>query len=127
VNELLVPLIVLIVIIVIVLVILYFMGVLKMPGAGSAAAPAAPTAPAAPKPAAQPLAAAPAAGPYGSGSAAPLADGSAPAGFTIKGNADSMLFHTTDSPYYGRTKAEAWFATEADAERAGFKRWDRKS
>jgi hypothetical protein len=66
------------------------------------------------------------AGPYGPGSAAPLADGSAPAGFAIKGNADSMLYHTTGSPYYGRTKAEAWFRTEADASRAGFKRWDAK-
>jgi hypothetical protein len=65
-----------------------------------------------------------AAGPYGAGSAAPLSDGSAPAGYTIKGNADSMLYHTPASPYYGRTKAEAWFLTEADAARAGFKRWD---
>jgi hypothetical protein len=69
-------------------------------------------------------AAAAAAGPYGAGSAAPLSDGSAPAGYTIKGNADSMLYHTLASPYYGRTKAEAWFLTEADAVRAGFKRWD---
>jgi large subunit ribosomal protein L4 len=120
-NDLLVPLLVLVLIIVIVLVILWFMGVIKLPGAARPATPAAPVA-AAP---AVPAAPAPA-GPYGAGSAAALADGSAPAGFTIKGNADSMLFHTTDSPYYGRTKAEAWFATEADAERAGFKRWDRK-
>jgi hypothetical protein len=63
--------------------------------------------------------------PYGPGSAEPLADGSAPAGYTIKGNADSMLYHTSDSPYYGRTVAEAWFRSEADAERAGFRRWDR--
>ena len=69
----------------------------------------------------------PVAGPYGAGSAAALPAGSAPAGFSIKGNADSGLYHTTDSPWYGRTKAEAWFATEADAEKAGFKRWDRKS
>lgn len=65
------------------------------------------------------------AAPYGEGSAAATADGSAPEGFTIKGNADSMLFHTTDSPYYGRTKAEVWFRTERDAERAGFTHWDR--
>jgi len=65
-----------------------------------------------------------ASGPYGAGSAAPLADGSAPAGYAIKGNADSMLFHAPESPYYGRTKAEAWFRTEADAVRAGFTRWD---
>src|SRR5690606_26467029 len=43
--------------------------------------------------------------PFGEGSAAPLADGSAPEGFDIKGNQDSMKFHTPDSPWYGRTKA----------------------
>ena len=68
----------------------------------------------------------PGAGPYGPGSAAPLADGSAPVGYAIKGNADSMLYHSPNSPYYGRTKAEAWFLTEADAKRAGFSRWDAK-
>ncbi|MGP9844560.1 50S ribosomal protein L4, sunset domain variant [Brachybacterium sp. 107] len=58
--------------------------------------------------------------PYGAGSAAPVADGSAPEGFTIKGNQDSMKFHTEDSPWYGRTKAEVWFATEEAAKAAGF-------
>ena len=58
--------------------------------------------------------------PYGEGSAAPLADGSQPEGFPIKGNADSMLYHTPDSPFYERTVAEAWFATEEAAEAAGF-------
>ena len=62
-------------------------------------------------------------GPYGPGSAAPGADGSGPDGWAIKGNAASMLFHTTESPYYKRTKAEAWFATEAAAEAAGFTKW----
>ena len=65
-------------------------------------------------------------GPYGPGSAAPLAGGAAPAGFSVKGNADSMLYHSPDSPYYGRTVAEVWFRTEADAQKAGFKRWDQK-
>ncbi len=63
---------------------------------------------------------APADAPYGEGSAAPLADGSAPEGFTIKGNADSMKYHTEDSPWYGQTVAEAWFATEEAAQKAGF-------
>jgi len=58
--------------------------------------------------------------PFGEGSAAPLADGSAPEGFDIKGNQDSMKFHTPDSPWYGRTKAEVWFATEEAAKAAGF-------
>ena len=61
-----------------------------------------------------------AAAPYGPGSAAPPADGSAPVGFEIKGNADSMLYHVPGSRYYKATKAEAWFATAEDAERAGF-------
>jgi hypothetical protein len=61
------------------------------------------------------------------GSAKPLADGSAPsAEFTIKGNAGSMLFHTKESPYYGRTKAEVWFKSPADAEAAGFTGWNRR-
>ena len=58
--------------------------------------------------------------PHGAGSAAPLADGSAPEGFTIKGNQGSMKFHTEDSPWYGRTKAEVWFTTEEAAKAAGF-------
>ena len=58
--------------------------------------------------------------PYGEGSHAPLADGSQPEGYPVKGNADSMLYHTPESPFYGRTKAEAWFATADAAEAAGF-------
>ncbi|MGP9539565.1 50S ribosomal protein L4, sunset domain variant [Brachybacterium sp. AOP43-C2-M15] len=58
--------------------------------------------------------------PFGEGSAVPTADGSAPEGFTIKGNQDSMKFHTPDSPWYGRTKAEVWFASEEAAKAAGF-------
>jgi hypothetical protein len=64
--------------------------------------------------------------PYGAGSAATLPGGSAPAGYTIKGNADSGLFHTVDSPWYGRTKAEAWFDTEESATAAGFTHWKRR-
>ncbi len=58
--------------------------------------------------------------PYGEGSAAPLADGSAPEGFAIKGNTDSMKYHTPDSPWYDQTVAEVWFATQEAAEAAGF-------
>jgi large subunit ribosomal protein L4 len=67
-------------------------------------------------------AAAPAAeeAPFGEGSAAPLADGSAPEGFTIKAKQDSKKFHTPDSPWYGRTKAEVWFSSEEAAKAAGF-------
>mgnify|MGYP001466406539 CR=1 FL=1 len=59
-------------------------------------------------------------GGFGEFSAKPAADGSGPAGWDIKGNANSMLFHTTTSPWYGRTKAEVWFRTEEAAKAAGF-------
>jgi large subunit ribosomal protein L22 len=58
--------------------------------------------------------------PYGEGSHVALEDDSEPEGYPIKGNANSMLYHTPESPFYGRTVAEVWFATEADAEVAGF-------
>ena len=58
--------------------------------------------------------------PYGEGSAAPLADGSAPEGFDIKGNEDSKKYHTPESPWYDQTEAEVWFATQEAAEAAGF-------
>jgi large subunit ribosomal protein L17 len=54
------------------------------------------------------------------GSAAPTADGSAPEGFDIKGNENSMKFHTPDSPWYDQTEAEVWFNTEDAATAAGF-------
>jgi large subunit ribosomal protein L22 len=59
-------------------------------------------------------------GPYGPGSAAPLADGSAPEGYDIKGNADSMLYHVPGSRHYKQTKAEVYFASTEAAEAAGF-------
>ena len=66
------------------------------------------------------------AGRYGEGSADAVPHQGPPDGFTIKGNAQSMLFHTPDSPYYGRTKPEVWFRTEADAEQAGFTKYTRR-
>jgi FtsZ-interacting cell division protein ZipA len=65
-------------------------------------------------------------GRYGEGSAEAVPHQGPPDGFTIKGNMQSMLFHTPDSPYYGRTKPEVWFRAEADAERAGFSKYVRK-
>ncbi len=65
-------------------------------------------------------------GPYGPGSAAPAEDGSGPEGWTVKGNAKSMLYHTEDSPYFGRTNADVWFRDEEAAKAAGFRRWDDK-
>ncbi len=66
-----------------------------------------------------------AASPYGKGSAPAAADGSGPAGWLVKGNADSMLFHGPDSPYYEQTIAEFWFVDEATAKAAGFDKWDK--
>lgn len=62
------------------------------------------------------------ASPYGDGSHA-LIDGdpdTMPEGYPVKGNDDSKLYHNEDSPFYGRTKAEVWFADDAAAEAAGF-------
>jgi uncharacterized membrane protein ArfC len=63
--------------------------------------------------------------PYGEGSLR-LAVGSAdaPSGYTIKGNEDSMLYHSPESPTYERTIAEVWFRDVETAEAAGFNRWD---
>jgi hypothetical protein len=59
-------------------------------------------------------------GGFGPDSAAPLADGSAPEGFEIKGNKNSMKFHAPSSPWYSRTNAEVWFRTAEAAQAAGF-------
>ncbi|PUA80711.1 30S ribosomal protein S2 [Nocardioides currus] len=54
-------------------------------------------------------------------------DGSAPEGFEIKGNKDSMKFHAPTSPWYSRTKAEVWFKTAEAAEAAGFVNAEQKN
>jgi hypothetical protein len=64
-------------------------------------------------------------GPYGVGSAKPGVGGSGPEGWTIKGNEDSMLYHTPESPSYKQTIAEVWFNDEDVATKAGFTRWDK--
>lgn len=43
-----------------------------------------------------------------------------PAGFDIKGNKDSMKFHTPESQWYEQTVAEVWFNSTEAAEKAGF-------
>jgi large subunit ribosomal protein L4 len=59
--------------------------------------------------------------PFGAGSAHPVDGGDAPSDtYTIKGNADSMLYHPPESPFYSRTVAEVWFTDAATAEAAGF-------
>jgi small subunit ribosomal protein S2 len=67
-----------------------------------------------------PEATVPSAEEFGADSAAPLEDGSAPEGFEIKGNKNSMKFHAPSSPWYARTNAEVWFRTAEAAEAAGF-------
>ncbi|HET9349628.1 MAG TPA: hypothetical protein VFO13_10845, partial [Arthrobacter sp.] len=59
--------------------------------------------------------------PYGEGSAAPAPDGSGPEGFTVKGNASSMVYHDETSPAFEETRAEVWFLSAAHAEAAGFR------
>jgi large subunit ribosomal protein L22 len=54
------------------------------------------------------------------GAVVPDADGNGPDSHPIKGNADSMLYHTPDSRYYKVTRAEVWFDTVENAEAAGF-------
>ena len=54
------------------------------------------------------------------GAKAPLKDGSAPKGYTVKGNADSGLYHEPDGQWYDATVAEFWFKDADAAEAAGF-------
>jgi uncharacterized membrane protein ArfC len=62
--------------------------------------------------------------PYGTGSLRLASGAGVPSGYTIKGNEDSMLYHTAESPSYEQTITEVWFIDEATAEKAGFTRWD---
>lgn len=59
-------------------------------------------------------------GPYGPDSRLPLEDGDAPEGFLVKGNQESMRYHTPASPWYDKTVAEVYFRTASAAEEAGF-------
>ncbi|BDZ56995.1 50S ribosomal protein L17, sunset domain variant [Barrientosiimonas endolithica] len=59
-------------------------------------------------------------GGFGPDSAAPTADGSAPEGFDVKGNKDSMKYHVPGSRWYDSTEAEVWFRTADAAVAAGF-------
>ncbi|WP_068400431.1 50S ribosomal protein L4, sunset domain variant [Kribbia dieselivorans] len=57
---------------------------------------------------------------FGAGSAPATEDGSAPEGFTIKGNATSKMYHVPGSRWFDSTIAEVWFASTEAAEAAGF-------
>jgi large subunit ribosomal protein L4 len=54
------------------------------------------------------------------GAAAALEDGSAPAGYEIKGKSDSKKYHAPGGRWYDNTTADVWFKSAADAEAAGF-------
>ena len=56
------------------------------------------------------------------GAVASNEDGSAPEGYTVKGNADSGLYHEPDGQWFDQTDAEFWFKSAEDAEKAGFKK-----
>jgi hypothetical protein len=59
------------------------------------------------------------------GSVLPAADGSSPSvEFVIKVNEGSRRYHTPESPFYVRTRADFWFRSVADAEKAGFAAWN---
>ena len=45
-----------------------------------------------------------------------------PSGYVIKGNEDSMKYHTPESQWYEQTVAEVWFDSEQAAESAGFEK-----
>ena len=59
--------------------------------------------------------------PYGEGSASPSPDGSGPADYTVKGDADSMVYYEEGHPEYEQTRAGVWFESAAHAEAAGFR------
>ncbi len=54
------------------------------------------------------------------GAVAATEDGSAPEGYSVKGNADSGKYHVEGSQWYDQTVAEFWFADAEAAEAAGF-------
>jgi endonuclease YncB( thermonuclease family) len=59
--------------------------------------------------------------PGGSGSAPPASVNSCPPGYPIKGNGDSGIYHVPGGAYYDATNPEQCFATEEDAQDAGYR------
>ena len=59
-------------------------------------------------------------GDFGPDSHPATEDGSAPEGFDVKGNADSMKYHVPGSRWYDATQAEVWFRSAEAAQAAGF-------
>ncbi len=60
--------------------------------------------------------------PFGPGSVLPRSDGHAPAAdFSVKATLTGRRYYTEGSSHFGDTRADVWFRTEADAEKAGFR------
>jgi micrococcal nuclease len=55
------------------------------------------------------------------GGVAPVNSWTCPESHSIKGNRNSMIYHTTASRHYDKTKPEVCFSNEADAVAAGFR------
>ena len=52
----------------------------------------------------------------------PKSDGLAPAAdFSVKATLTGRRYYTEGSANFGGTRADVWFRTEADAEKAGFR------
>ena len=50
----------------------------------------------------------------------PNVNGTCPAGYPVKGNADSRLYHAPESPYYTTTRAEFCFDSTDAARKNGY-------
>ncbi|MDX8036342.1 hypothetical protein SK803_39635 [Lentzea sp. BCCO 10_0856] len=60
--------------------------------------------------------------PFGPGSVLPKSDGLAPAAdFSVKATLTGRRYYTEGSANFGETRADVWFRTESDAEKAGFR------
>ncbi|SDM62208.1 hypothetical protein SAMN04488074_12454 [Lentzea albidocapillata subsp. violacea] len=60
--------------------------------------------------------------PFGPGSVLPRSDGHAPAAdFSVKATLTGRRYYSEGSVNFGDTRADVWFRTEADAEKAGFR------
>lgn len=60
--------------------------------------------------------------PFGPGSVLPKSDGLAPAAdFSVKATLTGRRYYTEGSANFGDTRADVWFRTESDAEKAGFR------
>ncbi|MCX6019807.1 MAG: thermonuclease family protein [Chloroflexi bacterium] len=70
---------------------------------------------------APPTATQPANGSGASGSTAPINSKDCPASHPLKGNQNSMIYHSPSQQAYNKTKPEVCFATPADAQAAGYR------